>query len=102
MAPKIQSNRLTEQQKESQGVVGIFGEEAKLHDMEVGKISHFVIEHLKKEFPKIPVIATGGPTDESILETIAAGANAITWTPPSNGDIFKEIMAAYRENREHP
>ena len=49
MAKKNQSNRLTEQeqQKESQGVVGIFGEEAKLHDMEVGKISHFVIEHLK-------------------------------------------------------
>ena len=53
MAQKNQSNRLTEQQKESQGVVGIFGEEAKLHDMEVGKISHFVIEHLKKEFPKL-------------------------------------------------
>lgn len=61
-----------------------------------------VVRRIKKEFPKIPVIATGGPTDESILETIAAGANAITWTPPSNGEIFKEIMAAYRENREHP
>lgn len=61
-----------------------------------------VVRKIKKEFPKIPVIATGGPTDESILETIAAGANAITWTPPSNGEIFKEIMAAYRENREHP
>ena len=43
-----------------------------------------VVRRIKKEFPKIPVIATGGPTDESILETIAAGANAITWTPPSN------------------
>ena len=61
-----------------------------------------VVRRIKKEFPKIPVIATGGPTDESILETIAAGANAITWTPPSNGEIFKEIMTAYRENREHP
>ena len=61
-----------------------------------------VVRRIKKEFPKMPVIATGGPTDESILETIDAGANAITWTPPSNGEIFKEIMAAYRENREHP
>ena len=26
----------------------------------------------------IPIIATGGPTDESILETIEAGANAIS------------------------
>lgn len=61
-----------------------------------------VVRKIKKLYPKIPVIATGGPTDESILETIHAGANAITWTPPSNGEIFKEIMMAYRENREHP
>lgn len=44
MVKKNQSNRLTEQHKESQGVVGIFGKEAKLHDMTVGKISHFVIK----------------------------------------------------------
>ena len=61
-----------------------------------------VVRKIKKLYPKIPVIATGGPTDESILETIYDGANAITWTPPSNGEIFKEIMTAYRENREHP
>ena len=61
-----------------------------------------VVRMIKKQFPKLPVIATGGPSDESILETIHAGANAITWTPPSNGEIFKEIMTAYRENREHP
>ena len=61
-----------------------------------------VVRAIRAEFPKIPIIATGGPTDESILETIAAGANAITWTPPTNGEIFKEIMAAYRENKEHP
>ena len=61
-----------------------------------------VVRMIKQQFPKLPVIATGGPTDESILETIHAGANAITWTPPSNGEVFKEIMTAYRENREHP
>ena len=50
----------------------------------------------------MPIIATGGPTDESILETIRAGANAITWTPPTNGEIFRDIMAAYRDNKPHP
>lgn len=53
MAKKNQSQRLTEQHKESKGVVGIFGEEAKLHDIKVGKISHYVIKELKKEFPKL-------------------------------------------------
>lgn len=53
MAKKNQSRRLTEQHKESKGVVGIFGEEAKLHDMTVGKISHFVIKQLEKDFPQL-------------------------------------------------
>ncbi|MEG0795494.1 MAG: EcoRI family type II restriction endonuclease [Odoribacter sp.] len=53
MAKKNQSNRLTEQHKESKGVVSIFGEEAKLHDMTVGKISHLVIKQLEKEFPQL-------------------------------------------------
>ena len=53
MAKKNQSNRLTSQHKDSQGVVGIFGVEAKSHDITVGKISHFVKEQLEKEFPKL-------------------------------------------------
>lgn len=53
MAKKNQSKRLTNQHKESQGVVGIFGDEAKSHDTTVGKISHLVIEQLKKEFPQL-------------------------------------------------
>ena len=56
----------------------------------------------REQHPDVPIIATGGPTDESILETIKAGANAITWTPPSNGEIFRDIMAAYRDNKPHP
>lgn len=53
MTKKNQSNRLTTQHKESQGVVGIFGDEAKSHDITVGKISHFVIKQLEKEFPQL-------------------------------------------------
>ena len=53
MAKKNQSTRLTTQHKKSQGVVGIFGDEAKLHDLTVGKISLFVIEQLEKEFPQL-------------------------------------------------
>jgi len=45
----------------------------------------------------IPIIATGGATAESILKTIDAGANAISYTPPSNGDLFRIKMDRYRE-----
>ncbi len=53
MAKKNQSKRLTNQHKESQGVVGIFGDKAKLHDATVGKISQLVIEQLEKEYPQL-------------------------------------------------
>jgi len=53
MAKKNQSKRLTSQHKLSQGVVGIFGDEAKLHDITVGKISNLIIEQLEKEYPKL-------------------------------------------------
>lgn len=61
-----------------------------------------VVKRIRSEYPNFPIIATGGPTNESILATIEAGANAITWTPPSNGEIFKDIMNAYREGKPHP
>ena len=61
-----------------------------------------IVKMIREKHPDIPIIATGGPTDESIRETIKEGANAITWTPPSNGEIFRDIMAAYRENKPHP
>lgn len=53
MTKKNQSQRLTTQHKESMGVVGIFGEEAKSHDITVGRISCLVLEQLEKEYPQL-------------------------------------------------
>ena len=58
-----------------------------------------VVAAIREQFPQMPIIATGGPSQESILQTVRAGANAITWTPPSSGEIFKRIMDAYREGK---
>ena len=55
-----------------------------------------IVRDIRARFPEVPIIATGGPTDETILETIHAGANAITYTPPSNGELFAQSMARYR------
>ena len=57
------------------------------------KIVKQIRSELGREFP---IIATGGPTDETILETIEAGANAITYTPPSSAEIFTQVMKKYR------
>lgn len=61
-----------------------------------------VVRMIREKYPDMSIIATGGSTDTSILETIEAGANAITWTPPSNGEIFKSVMKAYRNGESHP
>ncbi len=55
-----------------------------------------IVRKIREKYPDFPIIATGGPTDETIRETIQAGANAITWTPPSNAEIFKGTMEKYR------
>ena len=60
------------------------------------------MKKIRQDFPQVPILATGGPTEESIKATIEAGANAISWTPPSNGEVFKDIMQAYREGKGHP
>ena len=62
-----------------------------------GKNTIEIIKRLRKIHKHFPIIATGGPTIETITQAIAAGANAITYTPPTNGEIFKELMEEYRE-----
>lgn len=61
-----------------------------------GKDTAKIVKKIRKDYPKIPIIATGGPTEESIYETIEAGANAISYTPPTNGDLFRKKMDKYR------
>ncbi|MDD6095263.1 MAG: hydrolase [Clostridia bacterium] len=56
-----------------------------------------VVEYIRRKYPDIPIIATGGNTEESILKTIRAGANSITYTPPTNGELFSETMKEYRK-----
>ena len=59
-----------------------------------------VVRKIREKFPKVPIIATGGPTPESILATIEAGADCISYTPPSTAEIFADIMKSYREQED--
>jgi len=56
-----------------------------------------IIRKIRDKYPDFPILATGGPTDETRLATIEAGANAITYTPPTNGELFAVSMQRYRE-----
>ena len=56
-----------------------------------------IVRKIRDKFPDVPIIATGGNEPELILKTIEAGANAITYTPPTPAVLFKSMMERYRE-----
>lgn len=75
---------------------------AAIFNVAAGADTPQVIRAIRETLPDFPIIATGGPTQDSIAQTIAAGANAISWTPPPTSELFRSSMAAYREDKPHP
>lgn len=59
-----------------------------------------VVRILRERYPDLPIIATGGPTRESIRQTVEAGANAISFTPPTAEELFHGLMTRYRNEHE--
>lgn len=55
-----------------------------------------IVKKIRDIDDHIPIIATGGKTDKTIRQVIEAGANAVSYTPPTTADLFKEIMIRYR------
>ena len=66
-------------------------------NISAGKDTVDAVKHFRETYPDLPIIATGGPDEETIEATIDAGANAITYTPPSNGVLFSKKMEKYRK-----
>lgn len=58
-----------------------------------------VVKKIRQLYPDFPIIATGGPSEESILSVIQAGANAVTYTAPTSSELFKEKMKTYRNEK---
>ena len=57
-----------------------------------------IVRKIREQYPGVPIIASGGSTNDSIRETIRAGANAVTYTPPSTKELFRVTMSKYRES----
>lgn len=62
-----------------------------------GKDTVELVKWVREQYPDMPIIASGGKTDESIEATINAGANAITYTAYGMMEqYFHEKMETYR------
>lgn len=63
-----------------------------------GKDTPSIVRKIRDQYPGVPIIASGGRTNESVEATIQAGANAITYTPPAASELFSKMMSQYRED----
>ena len=67
-----------------------------------------IVAEIRERFPDYPIIACllyhcrSQTNEDSIRATIRAGANAIIWTPPTNGELFRDVMKNYRAGKPHP
>lgn len=59
-----------------------------------------VIRELRASFSDLAIIATGGHSEETAAATVAAGANALIWSPPSIAELQRDMMVRYRERAE--
>lgn len=55
-----------------------------------------IVQQIRDISDTVAIIATGGKNDDTIAAVIKAGANAVSYTPPSTADLFKDIMNSYR------
>ena len=69
---------------------------AAIINVAAGAATAQVVRAIRERHPEMPMMASGGKTEESILATIDAGADAVVWTPPSTVEIQKQMMSVYR------
>jgi len=81
---------------EKDDIAGRLDSGATIFNVSAASRTPWLVDKIRKEFPDIAIIATGGPNDQSIEDTVNAGANAITWTPPTTAEVFKSMMEKYR------
>lgn len=73
---------------------------ARIINVAAGRRTPEVIAELRAAFPALPIIATGGRDGEAAAATVAAGANALIWAPPSVTELQRDMMVRYREKAE--
>lgn len=67
-----------------------------------GKDTPLIVQAIREKYPDIPIIASGGKTGASIEATIEAGADAITWVPPSMQELQRTLMDTNRAEGQPP
>ena len=57
-----------------------------------------IVAKIRSQFPDVPIMPPADPGTRISCATIQPGANAITYTPPTTGQLFADIMINHRRN----
>lgn len=55
-----------------------------------------IVRRIRAQFPDVPILATGGQTMRRFWRPFVQARMPITYSPPSNGELFADIMQKYR------
>ncbi len=86
---------------EEEDIEGRIESGAKIFNVSAAAKTPEIVSSIRNRFPHAAIIATGGPSEQTIRATIEAGANAITWTPPTTAEILSRIMDDYRNGEPY-
>lgn len=70
-----------------------------IFNISTGEITVDTVAKIRDRFPEMKIMASGGPHDSSIRETIKAGADAIVFNPPTATEILRTVFDEYRSQR---
>lgn len=71
-----------------------------IFNISTGETTAEVVQEVRRQFPDMKIMASGGPYDSTILETIEKGADAIVFNPPTATEMLRSIFDGYRINRD--
>lgn len=63
-----------------------------------GEFTADSVSFIRNMLPKIPIMASGGPHNSTIRETIRAGADTIVFNPPTATEMLRAMFEGFRNN----
>lgn len=69
-----------------------------IFSVSTGKFTAESVNNIKERIPNIPIMASGGPYNSTIRETIRAGADAIVYIPPTATEMMRSVFDGFRNS----
>lgn len=69
-----------------------------IFNVATGEYTADTVGQIRSIIPDTPIMASGGPHNSTIRETIRAGADAIVFNPPTATEMMRAVFEGFRNN----